>query len=167
MVRSEALDGADDKQSLGDLVALAAKDISQLVRYEITLAKSELRMDAQRIGLAGALVVITMFVLCLVIVLVSIAAGFGLVAGGIPAWGAFLIVAFVWVVLGALACLVAYLKVRRVTGMRMTRQSIQDNLEMLRRGDASPGGSGPAVKNADSIRAGSTAEIPARQLPGG
>jgi uncharacterized membrane protein YqjE len=163
MVRSGTPDGADDQQSLGDLVALAARDISQLIRFEISLAKSELRMDAQRIGLAGALVAITMFVLCLVIVLLSFAAAFGFVAAGIPISWAFVIVAFIWVVFGIVACLVAYLKVRKVTGMRMTRQSIQDNLDMLRRSDSSPDGSAPAVKNPESVRTAATAEIPARQ----
>ena len=33
-------DGASDQQSLGDLVALAAKDVSSLIRYEIALAKT-------------------------------------------------------------------------------------------------------------------------------
>jgi hypothetical protein len=42
MVRSARPGGADGQQSLGDLVAAAAKDMSQLVRYEISLAKGEL-----------------------------------------------------------------------------------------------------------------------------
>ena len=37
MVRSEVPEPAADGQSLGDLVALAAKDVSQLIRYEIDL----------------------------------------------------------------------------------------------------------------------------------
>ena len=41
MVRSEVPEPAGDGQSLGDLVALAAKDVSQLIRYEIDLAKTE------------------------------------------------------------------------------------------------------------------------------
>lgn len=93
MVRSEVPEPAGDGQSLGDLVALAAKDVSQLIRYEIDLAKSELMDDVQRIGLAGALGVVAAFVACLVLVLLSIALAFGLVALGIWDWAAFLIVA--------------------------------------------------------------------------
>ena len=52
MVRSETPEPAGGNQSLGDLVALAAKDASQLIRYEIDLAKSELMGDVERIGLA-------------------------------------------------------------------------------------------------------------------
>ena len=43
-------DGASDQQSIGDLVALAAKDVSSLIRYEIALAKRELRIDGIRLG---------------------------------------------------------------------------------------------------------------------
>ncbi len=160
MVRSGMPAGADGQQSLGDLVALAAKDISQLIRFEISLAKSELRMDARRVGLAAALVAIGLFVGCLVIVLLCFAFAYGLVEAGLPEWAAFLIVAFVCVLLGAVACLIAYLKVRKVTGMRMTRRTIQQDLELLRRGEASPDGTGPAVRNPESVRATSAAEIP-------
>ncbi len=42
-------------QSIGDLVSVAARDISQLVRYELDLAKLELKADAKRLGIgAGA-----------------------------------------------------------------------------------------------------------------
>src|ERR1700728_2735432 len=44
MVRSERSDASAGQQSLGDLVAAALKDVSSLVRYEISLAKSELKM---------------------------------------------------------------------------------------------------------------------------
>ena len=45
MVRSETPEPSGTDQSLGDLVATAAKDVSQLLRYEIDLAKVELRGD--------------------------------------------------------------------------------------------------------------------------
>ena len=93
MVRSGRPDGAAGQQSLGDLVAGAAKDVSQLVRYEISLAKSELKMDARRIGIAAALAVVGLFVGCLLVVLLCFAFAYGLAAAGIWLWAAFLIVA--------------------------------------------------------------------------
>ena len=48
MVRSERPDSAAGQQSLGDLVAGAVKDISQLVRYEINLAVSEAKTPGPR-----------------------------------------------------------------------------------------------------------------------
>jgi hypothetical protein len=168
MVRGGRQDGADSQQSLGDLVALAAKDISQLVQYEISLAKSELRMDARRIGLAAGLAVVGLFGGCLVIVLLCFAFAFGLNAAGIWLWASFLIVAGVCVLLIALAALIAYLKVRKVTGMKLTRQTVMDDLDMLRRAEPSANGAGPVVANPAASQQGvgkgsATAEIPARK----
>jgi hypothetical protein len=132
MVRSETPEPAGGDQSLGDLVALAAKDASQLIRYEIDLAKTELKGDLRRVGLAGALGGVAAFVACLVLVLLSIALGFGLIALGIWAWAAFLIVAGVYVLLAGIVLGIAYLKLRRLSGLRETRKTVTAGLEMLR-----------------------------------
>jgi uncharacterized membrane protein YqjE len=145
MVRSETPEPAGDDQSLGDLVALAAKDVSQLIRYEIDLAKTELRDDVQRIGLAGALSGVAAFVACLVLVLLSIALAFGLVALGIWAWAAFLIVAGVYILFAALVLGIAYLRVRRLSGLSKTRKTVTEGLEMLRQENQHPGGQRPEI----------------------
>jgi len=144
MVRSETPEPAGDDQSLGDLVALAAKDVSQLIRYEIDLAKTELRDDVQRIGLASALGGVAAFVACLVLVLLSIALAFGLVALGIWAWAAFLIVAGVYVLFAVLVLGIAYLRVRRLSGLSKTRKTVTEGLELLRQ-DQSPDGQQPEI----------------------
>ena len=145
MVRSETPEPAGDDQSLGDLVALAAKDVSQLVRYEIDLAKTELKDDVQRVGLAAALSGVAAFVACLVLVLLSIALAFGLVALGIWAWAAFLIVAGVYVLFAALVLGIAYLRVRRLSGLSKTRKTVTEGLELLRSDDQSPDGQRPEI----------------------
>ena len=161
MVRSGRPESADGQQSLGELVALAAKDMSSLVQYEISLAKSELKMDARRIGIASALAVVSLFVACLILVLLCFAFAYGLVAAGIWEWAAFLIVAGTCLVVIGLAGLIAYGRIRKVSGMKMTRQTVMDDLGMLRRNEPSPNGSGPAVNNPEvSVRTGTTAEIP-------
>jgi hypothetical protein len=163
MVRSARPDGADGQQSLGDLVAGAAKDMSQLVRYEISLAKSELKMDARRIGIAAALAVVGLFVGCLLVVLLCFAFAYGLAAAGIWLWAAFLIVAGTCLLLIALAGLIAYGGIRKVTGMKMTRKTVVDDLSMLRRSEPSANVNAPAVTNAEvSAGAGAPPEIPAR-----
>ena len=161
MVRSGNPDGGDGQQSLGELVALAAKDMSSLLRYEISLAKSELKMDARRIGIASVLGVVGLFVACLVVVLLCFAYAFGLVAAGIWTWAAFLIVAGTCVLLIGLAGLIAYGRIRKVSGMKMTRQTVMDDLGMLRKSEPSPNGSGPGVANPGvGAGTGTTAEIP-------
>jgi uncharacterized membrane protein YqjE len=134
----------DDGRSVGDLVSMAIRDLTKLVRYEVDLAKLELRDDARRVGLAAALVTIAAFAGCLVLVLLCIALAFGLVALGIWTWAAFLIVAGVCVVLAGLAGWVVYLKVRRMSGLRKTRESVHEGLALLRRDEhaAEPTGTG-------------------------
>jgi hypothetical protein len=150
MVRSEVPESAGNGQSLGDLVALAAKDVSQLIRYEIDLAKSELMDDVQRVGLAGALGVVAAFVACLVLVLLSIALAFGLVALGIWEWAAFLIVAGAYVVFAVLALGIAYLKLRRLSGLKKTRETVTEGLEMLRQNGQQPDGKRPEITAAET-----------------
>jgi hypothetical protein len=138
MVRSERPAPAGGDQSLGDLVAMAAKDVSQLVRYEIDLAKTELRGDMKRIGLAGALGGVAAFVGCLVLVLCCIAFAYGLITLGIWRWAAFLIVAGTCVLLAGAAMGIAALKLRRLSGLRQTRKSVTEGLGMLRRDSQHP-----------------------------
>jgi Putative Actinobacterial Holin-X, holin superfamily III len=162
MVRSSRPDGIDGQQSLGDLVSSALKDVSSLLRYEISLAKSELKMDVRRIGIVAALAVIGLFVLCLLVVLLCFAFAFGLVALGIWEWAAFLIVAGTCLLLIILAGAVAWFIIRRVTGMKMTRKTVMDDIGMLRKSEPSPNGSSPAAV-APSVGTGTraAAEIPA------
>ena len=162
MGRSGRPDGANGQQSLGELVALAAKDMSSLLRYEISLAKSEFKLDAKRIAIAAGIGVVALFVLCLIVVLLCFAYAYGLVAAfGMPLWLAFICVAGTCVLLIALGGAVAYWLVRRVTGMKMTRKTVMDDIGMLRRSDSSPNGSGAGVKNPEvGAGAGAKAQIP-------
>jgi hypothetical protein len=133
MVRSERPAPAGGDQSLGDLVALAAKDVSQLVRYEIDLAKTELRGDIKRAGWAGLLGGIAAFVGCLVLVLLCFAWAYGLITLGIWNWAAFMIAAGTCVLVAGAAVGIAALKMRGMSGMRQTRKSVTEGLGMLRR----------------------------------
>jgi uncharacterized membrane protein YqjE len=143
MVRSETPEPAGGDQSLGDLVALAAKDVSQLVRYEIDLAKTELKGDVKRVGLAAALAGVAGFVGCLILVLLCIAFAYGLVALGIWQWAAFLIVAGACVLLAGGAVGIAFLKVRHLSGLRKTRKTVTEGLGMLRHDGQAPDGQLP------------------------
>lgn len=134
MAEPAGTDGADG-QSVGDLVSLAVRDVTRLVRCELDLAKTELRADAKRLGLAGALLVIAAFAGCLVLVLLCFAFAYGLVAAGIWTWAAFLIVAGTCVLFTGGAVAVIWVKVRGISGLRRTRSSVHDDLALLRRDD--------------------------------
>ncbi len=124
------------KESLGDLVALAVSDISQLVRYEVDLAKLELKSDARRLGIGAALFGIAAFVGCLVLMVLSFAFAYGLSALGIWLWAAFLIVAGTYVLLAALAVLIGFTRFKGLTGLSKTRSTVSEDLALIKRADS-------------------------------
>jgi uncharacterized membrane protein YqjE len=138
MVQSGTPQHTGSDQSLGDLVALALKDVTQLVRCEVNLAKIELRADLRRVAVAGILIGVAAFVGCLVLVLVCFAFAYGLMALGIWAWASFLIVAGTCVVLAILAVVIGAMKFRGLSGLRRTRESVQEGFAMLRRDSDQP-----------------------------
>jgi uncharacterized membrane protein YqjE len=124
--------GAVTDQSIGDLVSVAARDISQLVRYELDLAKLELKDDAKRVGIGAGLLGVALFAACLVLMLLCFAFAYGLNALGIWLWASFLIVAGACVLIIGGAALIAWRMVRHVTGMRKTRSTLADDVSLLR-----------------------------------
>jgi len=143
-VRRTTASGAD--QSIGDLVSVAARDISQLVRYELDLAKLELKADAKRVGIGGALLGIAVFAACLVLMLLCFAFAYGLNALGIWLWASFLIVAGACILIIGGAALIAWRMVRKLTGMSKTRTSLADGVSLLRRRKPAAGAAGATAK---------------------
>jgi hypothetical protein len=132
-------------QSIGDLVSVAARDISQLVRYELDLAKLELKADAKRFGIGAGLLIVALFAICLVLMLLCFAFAFGLDAVGAPGglWGAFLWVALTCGVLIIIAALTGLRLVRKLGGMPKTRRSVAEGVSMLHRGKSGTAPSTP------------------------
>jgi len=130
-------------QSIGDLVSVAARDISQLVRYELDLAKLELKQDAKRFGIGGGLLVVALFAACLVLMLLCFAFAFGLVAAGVWEWLAFIIVAATCAVMILIAALIGRHLVRKLGGMPKTRRSLAEGVSMLHRGKSGTAPSTP------------------------
>ena len=127
------------QESLGDLVAIAAKDVSQLIRYEIDLAKRELRADVKRAAMTGALFGFAAFIACLVLVLLSFALAYGLHAALPPGSGGlyvcFVYAAVILILVAAALAGLAMLVLRRFSGMKQTRKTVNADLDMLRRRD--------------------------------
>ena len=127
--------GAESQESVGGLVSLAVKDITQLIRYEINLATMEFKADAKRIGFGAALFGLAAFVGCLILMLLCFALAYGLMTLGIWSWASFLITAGTCVLLAALAVGVGILLFKRFGGLPKTRRTVSDDLAILRRGD--------------------------------
>jgi uncharacterized protein YacL len=123
-----------DDKSLGELVAIATGSVSQLVKSEIELAKLEMRNDVKKAALGAVLFGIAGLAAGLVVILLSVAFALGLVAVGIFDWLAFIIVAGFYVLLAAALVGLGMLRMRRLSGARLTRKTVRDDLAMLRRG---------------------------------
>jgi uncharacterized membrane protein YqjE len=136
--------GNDSEPSIGDLVNQAIRDVTQLVRCELALAKLELRDDAKRLGLAAALCAMATLAGFLILVMLCWALAYGLVTLGVWPWAAFLIVAAALLLLALLALLIVFIKVRGVSGLQKTRQTVQEDLALLQRDEDSP--ARPAVE---------------------
>ena len=129
---------AGSDQSLGDLVALATKDISLLIRGEISLAKIELKADVKRIAVTAAMAGVIVFFGFFFLLAGMFAAAYGLPNIPLPLWAAWLIVLGICFLFIVLAGLIAFVVIRRVTGLRTTRTSVQEPVTSLRGGDKQP-----------------------------
>jgi hypothetical protein len=135
--------GSATEASVGSLVSLAVKDVTQLVRYELDLAKLELKADVRRLGIGGALLGVSAFVGCLVLMLLCFALAYGLITLGIWSWAAFLITAGACVLLAGLAVAVGVLMMKKLGGLSKTRKTVQEDIAVLRHRDGA-GGAPPA-----------------------
>lgn len=117
-----------EERTVGQLVAEATKDISEIVRAEVALAKAELSLSAKNGAVAGGLFGAAGYLAMLASILLAIAAAYGLSALGVaPGW-AFVIVAVVLLLLAGALALVGRSRVSRVgppeRAIRTTKQAI-------------------------------------------
>ena len=125
-------DGATER-TLGQLVADATHDISSIMRGEIALAKAEIGADVKKAGAGGAMFAVAGVFSFLALILLLIAAAYGLVAAGLPPWLSFVIVAGALLVVGAILALVAKRTVGKIKGKpERTIKSAQDTIAAIK-----------------------------------
>jgi TRAP-type C4-dicarboxylate transport system permease small subunit len=118
--------------SLGQLIASASRDFSALIRSEVELAKAEIRQEAQRAATGAAMFVAAGFFVLLAVVLLSIAAAYGLHALGVPLGWAFLIVTGFYLLIALILVLVGRRLVRRIGPPARTIRTTKDNVALLK-----------------------------------
>ena len=120
------------QQSLGQLFAEASRDLSALVHDEIELAKAEIRRDVKNGVTGGAMFGAAAFIALLAVILLSIAAAYGLVAAGLhPAW-AFLIVAGVYLLVAVIFVLMGKRTVSKVGPPERTIRTSKETAAFLK-----------------------------------
>jgi hypothetical protein len=130
---------SSDQQSLGDLVAVATRDLSLLVHKEVELAKTEITAELKKAGIGAGLLGGAGFIGLFALLLLSVAAALGLAAGtDIPTWAGFLCVGGA---LGAGAGLFAALGLGSLVGIKpptRTIRTVKDDLEWARHPTVAP-----------------------------
>lgn len=118
----------EQERTLGQLVAQATQDVTEIVRAEIALAKAEISVDVKNGALAGGLFGAAGYLAFLASILLAIAAAYGLVAAGLSPWLAFLLLAVALLLVAGVLALVGRSRVRKVgppeRAIRSTRETI-------------------------------------------
>lgn len=125
----------DDEPTIGKLVADASRDVSSLVRSEIALAKSELKVSVKAGGTSLGLFGAAAFLGLLAIIMLSVAFAYLLHwnGDGLDLHWAFLIVFGVYLLLAALLGFIGYRQVRKVKAPERAIHQAQETMQVLSR----------------------------------
>ncbi len=123
---------AQPERTIGQLVAEVSNEVSGLVRAEIALAKAELKADAQRAAIGGAMFGVAGFLGLLSLITLLIAAAYGLTETGLPAWAAFLIVTAVLLLVAAVLAFVGKGRFSELAAPQRTIDTTKDSIAALK-----------------------------------
>ncbi|RKS08367.1 putative superfamily III holin-X [Nocardiopsis sp. Huas11] len=111
---SPAMDTTGDDRSVAELVTEVTNDLQKLFRQEVELAKAEFREEATKAGKAAGMLSAAAFAGYMTLVLLSLAAVFGLSVLIGLGWAS-LVVAAVWAIAGAILFAMGRSRMRRVS----------------------------------------------------
>jgi hypothetical protein len=129
---AEVARAAESSDTVGALVAAAGHDVSTLVRDEIALAKAELRRDVRNAVAGGGSLAVAALCGLFALIMLSIAAMFGIHALGPTMGWSGLIVAGAYLVIAAGCVLFARGAFRRLGAIRTAVASARDSLRAVR-----------------------------------
>jgi putative superfamily III holin-X len=118
--------------SLGELVALATRDMSLLVRQEIDLAKAELKQQATSAALGIGFLAVAAGLGFGVLIAITIFLGELFTWAGVERFWAYLLTAGVYVVVAGLLALFAANRLKRLHAPERTIQTVKDDVAFLR-----------------------------------
>ena len=125
-----------DEPTIGKLVADASRDVSSLVRSEIALAKSEVKLSVKAGGVGAAMFAVAGFIALLAVLMLSFGIVYLIHLTGLDLAWCFLIVFLLYLLL---AGLIAFLGTRSVKKVRAPERAIHQAQEtkdtLLRRGN--------------------------------
>src|SRR6478672_4874461 len=123
-----------DDPTLGRLFADASRDISSLVRQEIALAKSELKVSVKAGGLGLGLFAGAAFLGLLAIIMLSVAIAYFIHMTGLDLAWCFLLVFLLYVLIAGLLAFIGSRKVKQVKAPERAIYQAQETKNILKRG---------------------------------
>jgi hypothetical protein len=134
VTRPQADVPSKDDPTLGKLVSDASRDISALVRGEIALAKSELKVSVKAGGIGLGLFGAAAFLGLLAVIMLSVAIAYFVHMTGLDLAWCFLIVFVLYVLVAGLLAFVGLKKVKQVKAPERAIHQAQETKNILKRG---------------------------------
>ena len=129
----------NDDQSLGELVAVATRDLSLLIHKEVELAKAEITAELKRAGIGAGLLGGAGFIGFFAMMLLSISASLGLSRGaGIPLWAGFLCIGAAYAAGAGLFAMLGLGQVVRVGPPQRTIRTVKDDIAWAKHPTVAP-----------------------------
>lgn len=134
-----------DQPTLGELVALASRDISLLIHQEMELAKTELKQSAISAGLGAGFLGVAggLGFFALLAITVAIAEAITQ-AGGIDRYWSYAIVAGAYLFLAAILALFAKNRFARLSPPARTLRTVKDDVSWIKHPTVAPTTQAPA-----------------------
>jgi amino acid transporter len=123
-----------DEPTIGKLVGDVSKDVSSLIRSEIALAKTELRISVKAGGIGLGLFAAAGFLLLLAVIMLSVAIAYFVHFTGLDLAWCFLIVFGGYVLVALLLAFVGYRSVKKVRKPEHSIEQLKETRAVLKRG---------------------------------
>ena len=114
-----------NNRRFGEVLTEAIADLQTLIRQEIDLAVSELKVSGKNALMGSILLLGALFILSIAGLLVIISVALGIAALGVPLWLAFLLDALIFVLIAAVMLLIAKSRASKVKAPTRAADNLQ------------------------------------------
>ena len=122
-----------EEPTIGKLVVDASRDVSDLIKSEIALAKSELRISVKAGGISIGLFATAAFIVLLAVIMLSISFAYFLNMTGLDLAWCFLIVFGAYLLVAGLLGAVGARMIKKVKGPERAIEQAKENKALLNR----------------------------------
>lgn len=133
MTTNQQEPGMSEEPTIGRLVADTTRDFSQLIRSEIELAKTELRVSVKAGGTGAALFAAAAFLVVLAVIMASFALALFLDWWIVGTATAFAIVMGLYLVIAAVLAFIGVKKVQQVRAPEQTIEAMKSTSQVFQR----------------------------------